>query len=310
MMITGSRRDFVRGLTLSAGALLAGGVSAQAATRPLHLACNQYVWFNYYQREKKELGPLMDQALGEMAAVGLNGFEPSAGSPQDLEAIAIRTHKYGLQLRSLYVDSTLHEPAQAEKSVANIVALARVARRVGTRIIVTNPSPISWGGAENKDDAQLACQAEAMNRLGKELGALDIKLAYHNHDIELRHAGREFHHMLAGTDPRHVHLCLDAHWVYRGAGNSQVALFDVVKLYGKRIVELHLRQSGGGVWTETLEDGDIDYPRLVEELRALKLKPHLVLEQAVETGTPHTMTVVEAFQRTVPYVRRVFRPLA
>ena len=60
-----------------------------------------------------------------------------------------------------------------------------------------------------------------------------------------------------GTDPEHVTLCLDAHWICRGAGNSAVALFDVVKLYGPRVTELHLRQSVDNVWTEALSEGDI-----------------------------------------------------
>ncbi|MCW8983980.1 MAG: LSm family protein, partial [Thermoanaerobaculales bacterium] len=65
-------------------------------------------------------------------------------------------------------------------------------------------------------------------------------------------------HMMLGTDPANVTLCLDAHWIYRGAGNSAVALFDVVKLYGRRVTELHLRQSKANIWTEALSEGDID----------------------------------------------------
>jgi inosose dehydratase len=304
------RRDFLRGAALASGALGFRGAPVRAAARPLHLSCNQYVWFIYYQREKKNLSELLDTALGEMASVGLDGFEPSVGSPAELESLGALTRKHGLELRSLYVNSTLHEATQVEKSVTDILAIARKARALGTRIIVTNPSPIRWGGPENKTDGQLECQAEAMDRLGRELAGLGLRLAYHNHDIELRNAAREFHHMLAGTDPQHVHLCLDAHWVYRGSGDSQVALLDVVRLYGRRIVELHVRQSRGGVWTETLEDGDVDYSRLVRALVDLKLKPHVVLEQAVENGTPNTMNVVEAQRRTVVYARRVFSPLA
>ena len=78
--------------------------------------------------------------------------------------------------------------------------------------------------------------------------------------------------MLLATDPKNVSLCLDVHWVYRGSGNSQVALFDIVKLYGKRIAELHLRQSKGGIWQETFTEGDIDYPRLVQMLDGLGVK--------------------------------------
>ena len=70
-------------------------------------------------------------------------------------------------------------------------------------------------------------QAEALDKLGARLKQMRLILAYHNHDAELRNAAREFHHMMLGTDPALVTLCLDAHWIYRGAGNSAVALFDM-----------------------------------------------------------------------------------
>ena len=99
---------------------------------------------------------------------------------------------------------------------------------------------------------------------------------------------------------------LDAHWIYRGAGNSAVALFDVVKLYGPRVTELHLRQSVDNVWTEVLSDGDVDYPALASYLLGIGVKPHLVMEQAVEEGTPNTMDAVESHRLSREYARRVF----
>jgi len=210
---------------------------------------------------------------------------------------------------SIYVNSTLHEAAEAERSIAQVLAVAREVRPVGARIIVTNPNPIRWGGPENKSDDQLRTQAAAMDRLGKELAALKMTLAYHNHDIELRQAAREFHHMMSGTDPRYVSLCLDAHWVYRGSGNSSVALFDVVKLYGDRVKEIHLRQSQNGVWSETLGPGDIDYEALARALAKKQAKPNLVLEVGVEPGTPKTMSPVAAHRQSAEYARRVFANL-
>lgn len=305
------RRRFLRRAALLSGGLVAArGESLRAAGPPLHLACNQYSWFVFYQREKKSLVERWDTALGEMASVGIDGLEPGVDSPAELLSLGPLARKHGIALRSVYVNSVLHDPARVEKSLADVLAIARVARPLGATILVTNPSPIRWGGPEDKTDAQLVGQAEALDRLGRELDGLGMRLAYHNHDVELRQAARELHHMLAGTDPRYVHLCLDAHWVYRGAGNSQVALFDVVRLYGPRIVELHVRQSRDGVWSETLEEGDVDYARLVRALVDLERQPHVVLEQAVEKKTPHTMDVVEAHRRTVAYARRAFAPLA
>ncbi|UCG58019.1 MAG: hypothetical protein JSU70_00655, partial [Phycisphaerales bacterium] len=109
---------------------------------------------------------------------------------------------------------------------------------------------------------------------------------------------------------KHVTLCLDAHWIYRGSGNSAVAVFDILRLYGSRITELHLRQSKDGVWTETMGEGDIDYVELAEYLLSIGVKPHIVLEQAAEQGTPKTMGTVQAFRRSSRYTRDVFAKFA
>jgi inosose dehydratase len=101
--------------------------------------------------------------------------------------------------------------------------------------------------------------------------------------------------MLTATNPANVKLCLDSHWVFRGCGNSEVALFDAVQHYHDRIVELHLRQSKGGIWTEAFTmEGDIDYSRLFKMLSNWHIEPLLVLEQAVENGSPNTMSAVAA----------------
>lgn len=304
-----SRRQFLCTAAVTAGTLALAG-RAGAEEPKLHVACNQYPWVVYYRREGRDFAASLEEGLGELAASGLDGYEPLVTAPAQIDQVAPLLAKSGLEMRSLYVNSTLHEPAQADGSIAEVLAIAAKAKALGTRIVVTNPSPIRWGGPEDKNDAQLRTQAASLERLGKELRALDMVLAYHNHDAELRAAAREFHHMLAGTDPQWVTLCLDAHWIYRGAGNSQVALFDAVKLYGSRITEVHLRQSRQNVWSETLTDGDIDYPALATSLAELGLHPHVVLEQAVEDGTPKSMTTVEAFRQSAAYARKVFGRLA
>jgi len=137
-----------------------------------------------------------------------------------------------------------------------------------------------------------------------------MTLAYHNHDVELQFAAREFHHMMIGTDPDALSLCLDAHWVFRGAGHSEVALFDVLTLYGSRVSELHLRQSTENVWSETFGDGDIDYRALAHKLIEAGVRPLLVLEQGPEGQTPQTLEPAEIHRRSVRHVREVFADFA
>jgi inosose dehydratase len=52
--------------------------------------------------------------------------------------------------------------------------------------------------------------------------------------------------------------------------------------------------------------GDIDYPALVDHLRQIGIKPHLVLEQAIESGSPNTKKPVEAFTESTVNTRSLF----
>ena len=309
-----SRRRFVKNLALAGGALAMGagsaGIAGQNRSGKLHLACNQYPWTVFYARDNRDFNKELDKGLSEVAASRFDGYEPLANNPEELDRLAPLLKKHGLEIRSLYVNSILHERDKAQASIESVLAIASRAKELGTKIIVTNPSPIRWGGPENKDDAQLRVQAAAIEKLGRQLKEIGLTLAYHNHDIELRNAAREFHHMMAGTDPAYVTLCLDAHWIYRGAGNSSVALFDVLKLYGSRVTELHLRQSKDNIWTEAMCDGDIDYEAVAKYLLKLNVRPLLVMEQAVEAGSPKTMSTIEASRKSSQYARKIFAAFA
>lgn len=312
MSANSTRRGFLRSAAALGGlAVLSTQVRGEsAAAGKLHLATNVYPWTQFYRRENRDFNASLEQSIAEVAASGVDGFEPILNSPADVERLGPLLQKHKLEMRSFYVNSTLHDAAEVEKSIATILAISEAAKKIGTRIVVTNPSPIKWGGPEDKNDEQLRRQAKALDELGGKLRAMGLVLAYHNHDAELRNAAREFHHMMVGTDARNVTLCLDAHWIYRGAGNSAVAAFDVLRLYGPRVTELHLRQSVNHVWTESLGEGDLDYPAMAEYLLEIGVKPHLVLEQSPEAATPKTLDAVEAHRRSRAYAAKVFAKFA
>jgi inosose dehydratase len=300
-----NRRKFLN--TLAAASAISGEIAArQHLPKSAPISCNQYSWITFYNRAGKNWTADLDISLAEFASSGLTAYEPAANHADDIKRLLPLLKKHGLTMPSLYVNSALHKPDEATKSISTVLSIADACKEIGTKIIVTNPSPIQGGSGQNKSDTELTNQAASLDKLGAELRKRGMTLAYHTHDVELRAAAREFHHMLLATDPKNVSLCLDVHWVYRGSGDSQVALFDIVKLYGKRIAELHIRQSKGGVWQETFGDGDIDYRRLVGQLRNLNVKPHLVLEQCLEKTSPNTMNAVEAHKKDLIYSRDVF----
>jgi inosose dehydratase len=308
--MTADRRTFLQSLA-GLAALIPFTKTALAETKTgaagqSPIACNQYTWHTFYQRQGRNWSADLDASLADFAKSGIVGYEPSITSADEIQKLAPLLKKHKLEMHSLYVNSTLHKADEADKTLATVTAIADAARPLGLQVVVTNPSPIKWGSSEDKTDAELATQAANLDRLGAELKKRGVTLAYHTHDVEMRNSAREFHHMMLATDPKNVSLCLDVHWIYRGSGNSQVALFDIVKLYGKRITELHLRQSKNGIWSETFGEGDIDYPRLAKELKTIGIRPHLVLEQCIEKQSPNTMDALTAHRQDLQYVKEVF----
>lgn len=302
------RRDFLKAMGLGAAAMAAGRqlnplASAVAAddAAPLHVATNVYPWLTFYKRDNRDFNAELDAGLADIKKAGLDGVELFLGSPEVLENQAELLKKHGLQARSFYVGPPMHDE-RSEQSIASVLASAKKAKELlNTQIIVINAQP-----QKNKTDAMLRHQVAALEQLGRRLHEMGVTLSYHFHAVELENAAREFHHMLCNTEPQHLTLCYDAHWMFRGSGNSAVAALDAVKLYGSRISEVHLRQSVDGVWTEAFGEGDIDYPAMVKLLREAGANPLLVLEQAVEAQSPKTLDAVAAHRRGAEYTRRLF----
>jgi inosose dehydratase len=305
-----TRRSFIQQTLagVSATTLLSSANTAPKSY-PYPIACNSYNWVTFYRRQNKNWGDNLDACLADVVKSGVSAYEPGLSGLEELKKLTPLLKKHKLLLPSVYVNSTLHKAEEAEKSIADALAIADEVKKLGAKIMVTNPSPIRWGSAELKSDQELMEQANNMEKLGIALRQKGITLAYHTHDVELRAGAREFHHVLLNTSPANVSFCFDVHWVYRGTQNSQVAVFDVLKLYGKRIVELHLRQSINGVFSETFGNGDIDYQRLVRELKKLNLRPHLVIEQCVEDKTPNTMDGIQAHIQDLAAVKEIFKPI-
>ena len=300
-----NRRAFLKSATASAlTAPLIAGMAQAAAETKLHVACNQFCWINMYRRADKDFNANLDAGLAEVKRSGMDGVETMLGDAASAERIVPLLKKHGLAMRSFYSSATLHDPATAEASIDRVFATAKKSKEmIDSQIVVVNPTPLK---NQAKSDAQLAIQADAMTQLGERLAELGTTLAYHFHAPAWQHDGRDFHHVMTETDPKLVKLCLDTHWVYRGSGDNVQRVYEVIEQYGSRVAELHLRQSIDGVWTECMTDGDIDYRRVADSLKAKGVRPLLVLEQAVENGTPDTMDAVESHRRSRAYVEGVF----
>lgn len=301
-----NRRNFV-GMLPGLAVLFSSQKLMLEREENLPISANEYNWVTFYDREGREWGKDWDACLSEFAKTKIPAFEPSISDAAHLQELIPFLEKYGIQLPSIYVGSLMHENDLAQKSTAQILEIAKQAKPLGTKIIVTNPNPISWGSGQLKNDSQLLCQSSHLDKLGKSLKNMGIKLAYHTHDVELQAGAREFHHVLQNTSPENLGFCMDVHWIYRGSGNSQVAVFDTLKMYGNRIVSFHLRQSQNGIWTDTFQpEGDIDYVRFAQEVKKMGINAHLVIEQCLEEKTVQNNSVVEAHKINYSAIKKLF----
>lgn len=264
-------------------------------------ATQLYIWSQVYHEEGKDLEAGMGDILGEVAAAGYQGVEgwlTSCARAEGAERLRALLDARGLTLTSLYSGGCYYDEARAQESLAELLPLAEHAVGVGCPAICMNPDV----KRERKTDAELVVQADWLNRVGRALRELGLELWLHNHDPEMREDGRELKSNLDRTDPALVGFCADTHWIHRGGGDVLAYL----EQYGPRVRSVHLRNSVGGVWSETLGDGDLDYRAIAAKLAALEFGGPLIVELAIETGTPETRPLVENMRRSREYVRAVF----
>ena len=307
-----NRRNFLKSAGILAGSAMF--VTNQNAITPQAMAqtarstgpevfINQYTVETFYGRDGINLMQNLDRCFAELKEAGVAGFEVSAGQPEELDQYITALKKQDLQLRSIYVSPNVHDEATAEAEIKRVIAVAERAKTAGTKFVVANPQAKS-----GKSDAELNLQNRSLDTLGAALRKLGMKLAMHYHTTELEFAAREFHSFMCDTSPENVWLCYDVHWSYRASGNSAISTYNHAQLYGDRVVELHLRQSQGGTWTESfVAKGDIDYDKAFAILRQSKAFDdcHIVLEQAPENGTPKTLKPIDVFKQSVEAVKKM-----
>lgn len=237
-------------------------------------------------------------AMAQAASAGLAGWEPFLHGPDDAIRVGKLAQTHALAMPSVFVSGPLHR--DPGPNIDDMLATARAAAHFGTTLMTVYPA----GG--NKSDDELITQAAALERLGAALQADSMALLYHTEEPEMALAAREFHAMLARTDPALVRLCLDPDTNWRGGGNSMVAVLDTIALYGSRVDAVHIRQSQGGIWADTVGPGDMDWPAIAAALKAQGAAPLLILEHAYAETTPRPADPVATHKAGRDYISRIF----
>lgn len=106
-----------------------------------------------------------------------------------------------------------------------------------------------------------AALGEVLNRIGERVRAAGMRLAYHNHDFELRDQGGKtgLQMLMETTDPALVSFELDAGWVAKVNGDALALMRDLAD----RLALLHVKDvTAAGEWAE-VGQGAVDYRPIV-----------------------------------------------
>jgi inosose dehydratase len=252
--------------------------------------------------------PPFGAVLDQIASAGYEGTElgPYGYLPTDPDVLRRELVSRGLSLGSSFVPLPLEDSSQRERSVAQALAVGRLlsTQKVGEVILADDEDPgrqkiagrvPADGSAGWSDSAwrEAAATVDAVARaLRDELG---MRVVVHHHAGTFVETPAEIDRLLAETDGDLVGLLLDTgHAVYGGADP-----LDLVRRHGRRIRYVHLKDAKSDelahvrasdvpmeeAWRRgvfcPLGAGVVDFPRVIEALRAGGYAGWLIVEQDV-----------------------------
>ena len=117
---------------------------------------------------------------------------------------------------------------------------------------------------------------ELLNQLGPQAKAAGLRLAYHNHDFEIRPVDgvRPLDMMLDKTDPSLVDFEMDLYWVVFGGGDP----LDFFNRHPKRFAMVHVKDSSGPPDNKIVDvgKGTIDFPKIFAQSDKAGIKHYFV----------------------------------
>jgi len=282
--------------------MLAAAAHAKSPKYAPILAGQAYVWQQWLGREKRSLSGGLDDVVTSLSSAGYRHLElTSAFFTPELADRSLRLlEDYRMKLDIVYNGGVMHEAPAAEKTIRETVDLARRLKPAGIQCVNFNPTPKPSG--ERKTDAELDFQNKAIASLARQIHREGLRLLLHQHAPELAENAREWRHIMNGTDPKQVEICLDVHWILRGGLDPMAFLRESLP----RLASLHLRNSRDGIWLEDLSDGEIDYRAVAGELRRSGFRGWLVVELAFDPQTKITRNLTENLRLSREYAAKIF----
>ena len=274
-------------------------------------------------------GPSWASVLDEMVTAGYAGAElgPFGFLPTDPGALRAALDERGLRLLSAFVPVRLAERAAHAQGLAAARQVGALLAACGCEHLVlsddncADPQRLARAGritpTDALDETGWRSLADGVNAIAQALrDEHGLQIVFHHHCGGFVETPAEIDRFLALTDPATVGLCLDTgHYVY-GGGDP----LDCLRQHGHRVRYVHLKDAhpaimaqartegwnyfqavAAGVFCE-LGRGCVDFPAVLDALRARSYAGWLVVEQDIAPGQG---TPLASAQRNRAYLRKL-----
>ena len=249
----------------------------------------------------------IEQVVKEIAGLGYYGLELFGWQIDGMEAhggIGRLLEKYNLPLISSYGGPNLTDPAQRKPSLDRTVAIARLVKKYGGKVIVFGPNGVprdSFNFAEHK-----AGIVNALNEGAKAVVDIGLTPVLHQHTGTCIETREETYAVMEAVDTRYLKFGPDIGQLQKG-GSDPV---QVVKDFLPIIHHMHLKDFSGGeafLGYAPVGQGKVNIPAILAMMDGKAMDGMVMVELDSSPNQPiaalETATIARAYlqKQGVPF---------
>jgi sugar phosphate isomerase/epimerase len=292
-----SRRGFLATLAAGTASLASGLRAGSGGLDRKKVLVGAHPWVYAAPLPRYDITPVLPTLFADFEYAGFDEVElmHTALRPDDaVERIGALSQKHRLPIVGTSFSGTMWDRSKHAEVLRDAeLIVPRLAKLAGRTLGTSVESP-----GRRKTEQELDAQAELLRKLISLCSNHGVMLNLHNHTYEVS----DNLHDLKGTLARipDVKLGPDLNWLVRGGADPVW----FIRTYGKQIVFLHLRnQYQNGLWSESLGEGDMDYPAIAQALKDVGFTGDAVVELAHERDFKLTRPLRESWKMSRQFVR-------
>jgi inosose dehydratase len=304
------RREFLKGVAISAGAVCGSPLDAFAKKEPaskLRIGYTCITWNTFPPRSGDDA--TLDLALKDIAAEGFWYFETF---PEILDNWDQRDKlepliaEYKVPLLSGYITGDLVNPSTRKDEIARITRLSKVVKKFKGSYIVLAPNGVNRD-TYNFQEHRVAI-ISALNDYAAVITDLGLRTGLHQHTGTAIMTRDEVYAVMDAVDTRNLKFAPDVGQLQKGGADAA----KVVKDYLPLVTHMHLKDYKGWPYYGgycPLGMGIVDVPAILNMVESKGLEVGVMVELDPSKDGP--MTPLETAKATKAYLERMgceFRP--